>query len=71
MSIMQRLGLTNKEIVEQIRKNTYMQYVVSFGGYSGKEANILERVELVELNRICELITEAGKGFIERIHGIS
>ena len=34
--IKQRLGLTDKEIVEQIRGNAYMQFFPGFAGYSSK-----------------------------------
>jgi hypothetical protein len=34
--IKQRLGLTDKETVEQIRENAYMQFFLGFAGYSSK-----------------------------------
>jgi hypothetical protein len=34
--IKQRLGLTGEETVEQIRENSYMQFLLGFAGYSSK-----------------------------------
>jgi IS5 family transposase len=34
--IKQRLGLSDEETVEQIRKNAYMQFFLGFAGYSSK-----------------------------------
>jgi IS5 family transposase len=34
--IMQRLGSTDEETVEQIRENAYMQCFLGFAGYSSK-----------------------------------
>jgi len=60
-----RLGLTDKETVEQIRENAYMQFFLGFVGYSSKApfdpsmmVHFRKRFPEQELSRINELIAE-------------
>jgi hypothetical protein len=69
--IKQRLGLSDEETVEQIRENGYMQFFLSFAGYSSKApfdplviVYFRKRFSEEDLNRITELIVERGKAMV-------
>lgn len=71
MFIKQRLGLTDKETVEQIRENAYMQFFLGFAGYSSKASfdpsmmvNFRRRFSEEDLTRINDLIAEQGKAMV-------
>jgi len=72
--IKQRLGLTDEEAVEQIRENAYMQYFLSFVGYSSKASfdpsmmvHFRKRFSEEDLKRINELIIERGKPMVMEV----
>jgi hypothetical protein len=67
----QRLGLTDEEIVEQIREHGYMQFLLGFFGYSSKApfdpsmmVHFRKRFSEEDLERINELIAERGKAMV-------
>ena len=69
--IKQRLGLSDEEIVEQIRENAYMQFFLGFAGYSSKApfdpsmmVHFRKRFSEEDLKRINELIVERGKAMV-------
>jgi transposase, IS5 family len=69
--IKQRLGLTDEEIVEQIRENAYMQFFLGLAGYSSKPpfdpsmmVQFRKRFSEEDLKRINELIVEPGKAMV-------
>jgi len=68
--IKQRLGLSNKETVKQIREKAYMQLILGFAGYSSKSpfdpsmmVHLRKRISEVDL-RINELIAKRGKAML-------
>ena len=69
--IKQRLGLSDEEMVEQIRESAYMPLFLGFAGYSSKTpfdtsmmVHFRKRFSEVELNRINELIAARGKAMV-------
>jgi IS5 family transposase len=61
--IQEKLGLTDEEVVEQIRENPYLQYFIGYGEYSDEEpfeasmmVHFRKRLGLAELSGINELI---------------
>ena len=69
--IKQRLGLTDEETVEQIRKNAYMQFSLGFSGSSRKVpfdpsmmVHFRKRFSQEDLKRIHELIAERGEATV-------
>jgi len=61
--IQEKLGLTDDEVVEQIRENLYVQYFIGYGEYCDEEpfeasmmVHFRKRLGLVELSGINELI---------------
>jgi IS5 family transposase len=61
--IQEKLGLTDEEVVEQIRENPYVQYFIGYGEYRDEEpfeasmmVHFRKRLGLVELSGINELI---------------
>jgi IS5 family transposase len=61
--IQEKLGLTDEEVVEQIRENPYLQYFIGYGEYSDEEpfeasmmVHFRKRLGLEELSGINELI---------------
>jgi IS5 family transposase len=66
-----RLGLSDEETVEQNRENAYMQFFLSFAGYSSKTpfdpsmmVHFRKRFSEEDLNRITELMVERGKAMV-------
>ncbi len=66
--IKQKLGLTDKETVHQIRENAYMQYFLRFAGYTVKapfNASMMvlfrKHFSKEDLRRIDELVVQRGK----------
>jgi len=61
--IQEKLGLTDEEVVEQIRENPYLQYFIRYGEYRDEEpfeasmmVHFRKRLGLAELSGINELI---------------
>lgn len=61
--IQEKLGLTDEEVVEQIRENPYLQYFIGYGEYREEEpfeasmmVHFRKRLGTEELSRINELI---------------
>ena len=61
--IQEKLGLTDEEVVEQIRENPYLQYFIGYGEYCDEEpfeasmmVHFRKRLGLAELSGINELI---------------
>ena len=61
--IQEKLGLTDEEVVEQIRENPYLQYFIGYSEYRDEEpfdasmmVHFRKRLGLEELSRINELI---------------
>jgi IS5 family transposase len=69
--IIQWLGLTDEETVEQIRENAYMQVFLGFAGYSSKASffssttvHFRKKFSQLDLIRINELMEERGKAMV-------
>ena len=67
--IQEKLGLTDEEVVEQIRENPYLQYFIGREEYRGEEpfeasmmVHFRKRMKLEELSSINELIHRKHKG---------